>query len=531
MSEANPIGTTTATRPLGVWGQVLPIAMACAWPFVQFLSQNARETLNWSSVLVAFAVSLGAFLLVLLCLRVVLRRAPRYGIVNLVLVACVLFFSYNAVSILFRDVLEFPKDELGFVKERSILIAWFVVLALLLVLTWLLGRGRATWLFLTTVVGIGLGLATINLALGWLAIGGQDRTQASTAPTEGSTLLSRPNVYFFIFDAYARGDALQRLNGFENAAFLSAMGERGFYLADRSYANYPKTFLSIGSTFNMDYLVSPGVGTIGPPTSYSLYLSGKNRVVETFKQQGYRFILAPRSSISCVGYEDVCVRGDRSFGLFTMGETEINLLRMTPLLAVIRKFAPDIVTYEDIFPEVVKAAILRYVYGPGQSAVRPSFVFYHNLAAHSSQYGNDCDRVSLYVKQLQSVHDLDEVASYLKTIECLNEKILDLVDAILSRDPEAIIVVQSDHGVKFSDWGDYEAWSGKDLEDRFGVLNLIKLPQQCRTLLYPTISPVNTFRSVLGCLRGEEPELLDDRSYWVGTHDNDRVELWKVHEK
>lgn len=522
---------SNTARPLGLWGQVLPIAAASAWPFVQFLNQNAREVLSWPSLLAAFALSFCAFLLLLGILKLVLRGTPRWRPVCLVLAACVLFFNYNAVSILLRDVLEFPKDELGFVKERSILAAWAALAAVVLLATWILARTRTAWLFLTTIVGIGLGLASINLALAWLGSGGDSRGPTETASNDPATLLSRPNIYFFVLDAYSRKDALQQLAGFDNETFLQSMSERGFYLAERSYANYPKTFLSIGSTLDMDYLFVPEQGNIGSKTRFSLYMSGKNRTVETLKRHDYRFILAPRGSNSCVGYEDVCVRGDRSFGLLTMGETEINLLQMTPLLALIRKFTPDLVNYEDIFPEVVKAAILQSVYGSEKATARPSFVFYHNLAAHGSQYADGCDRASLYVTPLQSTHELKGIPAYVQTIECLNEKVLDLVDTIQSRDPDAIIVVQSDHGVKFGDWGAFETWNSQDLENRFGVLNLIRLPERCQQWLYSTISPVNTFRVVMSCLTGDAPTLLDDRSYWMGTEEDGGVELWKVHER
>ena len=47
---------------------------------------------------------------------------------------------------------------------------------------------------------------------------------------------------------------LARLYGAETAPFLGRLGERGFFVAGESVANYPQTALSLASSLNATYL-------------------------------------------------------------------------------------------------------------------------------------------------------------------------------------------------------------------------------------------------------------------------------------
>ena len=47
----------------------------------------------------------------------------------------------------------------------------------------------------------------------------------------------------------------------------------------------------------------------------------------------------------------------------------------------------------------------------------------------------------------------------------------------------------------------------------FGILNVLKLPSHCNDVLYPSISPVNTFRVVFSCIGFGHFDLLPDRNF------------------
>ena len=56
-------------------------------------------------------------------------------------------------------------------------------------------------------------------------------------------------------------------------------------------------------------------------------------------------------------------------------------------------------------------------------------------------------------------------------------------------------------------------WTEDDILEVFSVLNSIRVPDNCRSRLYDSISLVNTFRVILGCLDDKDYELLPDDMY------------------
>ena len=105
--------------------------------------------------------------------------------------------------------------------------------------------------FCVTVVTIAL----VEFAL--VRFGGEDSVRAQApaetpaaawapagAPAAAGT--ARPNVYHIVVVGYAAAGKLTAGLGFDNGAFLRALGERGFALPDGAMANYPKTVLATG---------------------------------------------------------------------------------------------------------------------------------------------------------------------------------------------------------------------------------------------------------------------------------------------
>jgi len=85
----------------------------------------------------------------------------------------------------------------------------------------------------------------------------------------------------------------------------------------------------------------------------------------------------------------------------------------------------------------------------------------------------------------------------------LNTRVLEAVDTILEEsDTPPIIIIQGDHG----------AWIQP--KDRLmWILNAYYLPEN-NDKLYPSISPVNTFRLVFNLYFGGRYEMLEDVSYF-----------------
>jgi hypothetical protein len=103
---------------------------------------------------------------------------------------------------------------------------------------------------------------------------------------------------------------------------------------------------------------------------------------------------------------------------------------------------------------------------------------------------------------------------YAAQVQFVNQMVEQTVDAILARsDQPPVIIIQGDHGP-----GGSLDWASPDrtcLWERSGILNAYYLPGNGQDALYPTISPVNSFRVVLNSYFGADLPLLPDETYFT----------------
>ncbi|MEX2394436.1 MAG: hypothetical protein WD826_08155, partial [Actinomycetota bacterium] len=115
--------------------------------------------------------------------------------------------------------------------------------------------------------------------------------------------------------------------------------------------------------------------------------------------------------------------------------------------------------------------------------------------------------------------------AFLDQTRYANESISELVDRLLAgpdaRDP--IVILQSDEGPKAFDalkYGNEERWgkaSDATLDLKFGILNAFYLPGlEDDAELYPSITPVNSFRALFNAYFGTDLALLDDELFIYG---------------
>jgi len=106
---------------------------------------------------------------------------------------------------------------------------------------------------------------------------------------------------------------------------------------------------------------------------------------------------------------------------------------------------------------------------------------------------------------------------YRKQVQGLNRLLLETIDAVQESNPDAIIILQGDHGPRRRViLPDPEPWQTYAREE-LAILNAYYLPGvEAKDILYPRISPVNTFRVILNTYFQEDLPLLEDRSFlWI----------------
>ena len=305
---------------------------------------------------------------------------------------------------------------------------------------------------------------------------------------------------------------------YDNSEFLSGLESRGFSIASESYANYGWTYHSLASSLNMAYLdqLAGKVGGTSPNQEPLLRMILDNRVMAFLKGRGYD-ILCFSSSLRPGDIK----HADRVMG-FDGSTTEFRsaLLNTTPLplffdlqagRSTYRAHRAHILDAFRVLEESpsrkgpfffyvhVMSPHPPFVFGPDGGPAEPDYLF--ALVDADRLHGGDDAAVR------------DYIARYRDQLAFINTKVLRAVDAILSRSPEPpVIILQGDHGSRA--YAHLDRPEACYLKENLAILNALFLPGDGRALVYPNLSPVNTFRLVFSRYLGAELGLLEDRSAW-----------------
>lgn len=469
-----------------------------AYPVLALLSFNIGQVklgAGWRPLLLSVVFAMLLFVLLQLLLRDVYRAA------FLSTLWMSLFFSYGHAHILLTEKWE----DVNFTPY--LLIGWLILAVLFLI--W---ATRPRFTFKDAVLPlnvIALGLLVTSLVQISSDVQKRDGHSlgAENAPVQELTPPQNPpDVYYFILDSYGREDLLQEAYGYDNSAFIDGLRERGFYVAQCSQSNYVRTEVSLASTLNMSYL--PGLDPAFEPKSIRrrvLWDSLKHSAVRyNFEGMGYKTIgFATGFAWNELEDADVFYTPDS----FSVGMTEFEVLFMKTTLALhandLHWFDPD-----QIMGHNFRGRTLN-VFDRMDDIARmpePTFAYIHLISPHPpfvfGPNGEPTYPPDFWNENREYPPDL-YAKGYQNQLTFLNKKMLEALDTLLAEsETPPIIIIQGDHGP----WLQPQA-------KRFWILNAYHLPGQ-NDELYPTISPVNTFRLVFNSYFGGRYDILPDSSYF-----------------
>jgi hypothetical protein len=347
-------------------------------------------------------------------------------------------------------------------------------------------------------------------------------TVAQAAVIESAEPL--PDIYYIVLDGYGRQDILQALYEFDNSSFLSQLAARGFYVAKEASSNYIQTMLSLSSSFNMNYIQSLGEqGREVENRADLVELLENNKVRTVLAEHGYllmSFGNEYKATISSAEiYYDEAESGLASpvtaFESILIDHTMARVLSHIPAFnKALIEMPYDTHRRHILFAfeklQEVPAMDGSYLVYAHIIAPHPPFVFDERggVIPHDAPFTlNDAN---YYMRDHSRKSYL---AGYRRQIQYINTRVLETVDAILSKsETPPIVILQGDHGPgAYLHWGSLENTLPAE---RFGILNAYYFPDQDYARLYPSISPVNSFRVVLNQFFDQDYEILDDRHYY-----------------
>lgn len=303
----------------------------------------------------------------------------------------------------------------------------------------------------------------------------------------------KPDIFFIVFDEYTSSKALQRYFGFDNSHIDSALQSNGFFISTGSQSNYNSTTLSLASTLNLQYFNRdlekwPHDAIALLRGSYSLKKSFIPRLLE---KQGYKIL----------NYGLLDLQNHPAMAPQPLEEYKIKALSLETLWGRIQKeilwnFTTRLPGYTENRPPDTnyinrnRNNFNRFLSELNKESSMPRFVVSHLLLprrpAYIDRYGTpraisptdfqDKNHDSLYLEQLLYANTL---------IDSLAEA----ANKVHAR--PLVLIIEGDHGNR------YAAAGLKYRDKHFMNLNVYYFSDKDYSLLYDSISPVNSFRVVL----------------------------------
>jgi len=322
------------------------------------------------------------------------------------------------------------------------------------------------------------------------------------------------DVYYILVDAYSRQDLLQENLDLDTSDFISSLKTLGFYIPDCAQSNYDATLSSMTATLNMNYLDALGLNYHDDKAKYKALVQ-TNLVMQQFKEMGYS-LATFKSQHPLLDLPDTTYYFDYFKDESAVhSQASLNFQYLFLKTTLVR----PLMEYMERNPDKLMPTYLSAWIPSGNALSSRDYLQYQQnvFALESLQKIPDLPGKKFIYAHLFTTHQpyvfypdgrfhpflQQGPSAYRDQVIYADIRLLEIVKTILAKsDPAPIIIIQGDHSY-FHD------------ADRAKILNAYYLPDGGTEMLYPTVTPVNTFRIVFNKYFGGQYDLLPDVSRYA----------------
>lgn len=320
----------------------------------------------------------------------------------------------------------------------------------------------------------------------------------------------KPNIYLLVFDEYQGNQELQSTFQFNNSGLTDFLQQQGFTVATSPTSTYNTTFYSLLSLFRMDtlHITEPFPRLSQKAIVKANYrMAVDNSVTHYLKQNGYNITVnsifnvdghpASGPTVTTVTWSQIQIL--RTF----YGWCFDDLFTHIPSNDVQKKLQSLCARYLTYNKEIEAKTVHQI--RPGQ---QPVFVYSHFLLPHLPVLLDEQGAEFPFFKAIRELNGFQPAVlqSYPRQVGYTNTIIRGLVNRITDKDPQAVVIILSDHGCR-------NVMGFKD-----GVFNIqwaMKIPGKKLTVPQEKLHMVNTFRILFNELAQQQLQLLPRTSRMI----------------
>jgi Sulfatase len=264
----------------------------------------------------------------------------------------------------------------------------------------------------------------------------------------------RPNIYFILADAHGRQDVLRDDYQYDESPFLGGLEGNGFQVASASRANYDLTRFSLASLFTASYLPSLNDDRSALlQDAFAQRSIRDNPAFPLLRRAGYEV------DVVSSGYEHLGLRSaDHYLDTGQPNEFEEVLLQSVAASSLWDRVDPNrsLTAIRDRTLDEL-GTLLDLASEAGN---RPRFVFAHLPVPHwPFVFDADCGPAVPLAQEEAGINrhggTPQTIAAARDQTACVDRMLSDAIHSLATSDPNAIIIVMSDHGPdEHLDWWD-----------------------------------------------------------------------------
>ena len=507
-------------------------------PFLEFIKHNLKDYNNQIliTIISIFILMLVGGIFFSLFINFI-TKIKFTNVFFFYVVLIFLFFRWNDINILMKNfsIPNFAYISLIIVIILQIIFSYFLIFK----------QAEKFKRFLTTFFIIYLLSLVINIFYNSTNLNDQTRISQENDSNKGiinnlkknkSNDNNLKNIYFIILDGMISLERFEEIYGISEETLKNNINLKKFNYAKMN-SSFFDTGRTIGSIFNLDYLSQDLINDKKNLFSHNLEEKNlrisKPRLIKILENNGYKFSWYSNSIKDCTTInKSLCGETKKNFINFYINSyVAINFLEGSPLITIMKKINLELV-FKAYFNH--NDAINNFLLNSDNLETdQPNFILIHSMMPHAPYfYDEKCNFIN-------NNNEKKFTIGYKMNYLCSLKRVKEFQNYIVSKDKNAVVVIQGDHGYFFKDKKvienkndllPYIKWlydnDRKELLNNYSTFNLIK-DDQCKLPKNVELDNVNSIIFSLNCGLNIDLEYKEKKIFFGGLGDNKIREIKK----